>query len=713
MIKKANPETDVHIFFMDLRTFGKGYYRYYEQARDELRIKFTRCRIPTVRQDFRTNDLLITGIDERGECITHRFDLVVLSVGQTPSPQSTETSQILGLESNKWGFCKTRELSPVETNREGIYVCGSASSPKDIADTLIEATAAAGKASALIAPTKPSPTELPSISKEEPKVGVFICNCMEQITQVVNTKALAEFSRGLPGVVYVEEVPYLCQQKAWEGAETKVKKSGANRVILAACSELRAYGLFGGTPTDLVNIREELAWVHQNNSKAATEKGKGLIAMALEKIRWQENPSPLHAESITPKALVIGGGLAGLVVALSIAERGFEVELVEKSSELGGNARHIYSLLEGGDPQEYLAHLMEKVEASTLVNLWQETEVVEVIGYAGNFRCTLRDKSSELHHIEAGVIIVATGAEALQPTEYLYGQAEQVITQRELEERLSSGRLDPKDLKSVVMIQCVGSREEGRPYCSRVCCSQALKNALTLKRQNPDIEVIIFYRDLMSYGFKEEFYTMAREEGVLFVQYDLGRKPEVTLDRKELKVKALEPVLGGSIVVKPDFVVLSPAITPYGSNEDLAQMLGVELTEDGFFKEAEVKFLPVDFAKPGIFLCGLAHSPRHVVETIVQAQAAAQRAALLLARVKLTSGRVVSQVNERWCSGCELCVRICPYDARIKDPARGTVVVREALCQGCGACVVACPNGAASLKEFKDKQLFSMVDVAL
>lgn len=712
MIKEANPETDTHIFFMDLRAFGKGYYRYYEQARDEFGIEFTRCRIPAVKQDFRTKDLLITARTEGGELITDQFDLVVLSVGQTPSPQFKEVSEILGLASNKWGFCQTKEFCPVETVREGVYVCGSASAPKDIADTLIEASAAAGQASILLAPSKLLPTGFQPVSEEEPRAAVFICSCGEQITQVVNIKELVEFSKGLPGVVYAEEVLYLCQQEVWKGVETKVKESGANRIILAACSTLGSNGLFGETPAELVNIREQLAWVHKNEGKAATEKGKSLIAMALERIKWREDPLPLHAESVTPKALVIGGGLAGLVATLSIAGQGFEVELVEKSNKLGGNTRHVYSLLEGGNPQEYLRHLIEKVETHPLIHLWQETEVVQVAGYAGNFESTLRDKNSEFHRIEVGVIIVATGAEEFQPTEYLYGQCEQVITQRELEKRLFSQRLDLKDLKSVVMIQCVGSREETRPYCSRICCSQALKNALTLKRQNPEVEVVIFYRDLMSYSFKEEYYTMAREEGMLFVQYDLDRKPEVTLDGKGLKVQAAEPVLGGSIIVKPDLLVLSPAIVPDG-NENLAQMLSVELTKDGFFKEAEVNFRPVDFPKEGIFVCGLAHSPRDVTETIVQAQAAAQRATLLLARGKLTSGRIVSQVNERWCSGCELCVKICPYDARVKDLAKGIVVVREALCQGCGACVVACPNGAASLREFKDKQTLSMVDVAL
>ncbi len=711
LIKEANPETDINIFFMDLRTFGKDCYRYYEQARDESGVKFTRCRIPAVRQDFSTKDLLITAKDYCGELTTERFDLVVLSVGQAPSLQSKEMNEILGLESNKWGFCETKGLSLVETNRQGIYVCGSASGPKDIADTLTEATAAAGHASTVINPAKPSSVEPWAMSDEEPKVAVYICRCEEEITRVVNIKELVEFSQRLPGVIHVQEIPYLCYQEKQKSVTAEVKKIGVNRAIIVACSDVGSNELFDEIPSEVVNIREQIALVHKNQSKAATEKAKSLIAMALEKMKLLES-SPLHPESVTPKALVIGGGLAGLTAALSIAERGFEVEMVEKLNSLGGNMRHIHYLLEGEEPQAYLERFVEEVESSPLIHLWLEAEVLETKGYAGNFSCTLRDKDSECHSIEVGAIIAATGAGESHPNEYLYGQAEQVITQRELEEKIYSEHLNPRDLKSIVMIQCVGSREEQRPYCSRVCCSTALKNALTLKRQNPEIEIIIFYRDLMSYGFREEYYTTAREQGVLFIQYDIESKPEVTFDGREFKVQAVEPVTGGNIIIKPDLVVLSPAIVPY-DNSNLARMLGVELTDDGFFKEAEAKFRPVDFPKEGVFICGLAHSPRDVRETIVQAQAAAQRTTQLLQRGELTAGRVVSQVNERWCSGCELCVRVCPYEARAKDPERGVVVVHEALCQGCGACVVACPNGAASLREFQDKQILSMLNAAL
>ena len=710
MLKEASPGIDITIYHMDIRAFGKGYYRYYEQARDKYGIGFVRCRIPTVKQDFRTKELLITAITDGNKLITNRFDLVVLSVAQTPSPEFREVCRRLGISANKWGFGETRELYPLETDREGIYICGSASGPKDIAETVMESTAAAGKAVSLIMPIVSPPTVSLPASEHESGTAVFICNCEGQISPVLDVPELVEFSREIKGVIYAEEHHHLCLMEAQKHLADKLKEKGANRLILAACGISGFSELAMTIPVEVVNIRE-LARVHKNEGEAATQKAKKMVAMAREKLRWRESVPP-HAEPVTPKALVIGGGLAGLTAVLAIAGRGFEVELVEKSNELGGNAGQVYSLPGGESPREYLTHLIETVTASSRIHISSRTEVTEVTGYAGNYRCALANNESESRSVEVGSIIVATGANGLQPAEYLFGQAEQVITQQELEERLFSGKIAAGNLKSVVMIQCVGSAEKGRPYCSRICCSQALKNALALKRHNPEIEIVIFYRNLITYGFKETYYTMAREEGILFIRYDTGRKPEITLNGKDIQVRATEPATGGRVVISPDLVVLSPAITP-ANNAKLAQILGVELTEDGFFKEAEAGFRPVDFPKGGIFVCGLAHSPRDMAETIVQAEAAAQRAASLLARSKLTSGRMVSRVNERWCSGCELCIRACPYDARVKDLRKGVVQVREPLCRGCGACVTACPSGAASLRELPGKQVFAMIDALL
>jgi len=723
LIKQANPQIDVHIFYMDIRAFGKGYYHYYEQVRDELGVKLTRCRVPVIKENPPTKDLVLNIITENGALAKRQFELVVLSVGQTPAPQFRELCQVLGVELNKWGFCQTKPFSPVDTTREGIYVCGCASAPKDIADTMIEAGAAACQASKLLSQQRvqPIPPKEPEelAEEEEPRLGVLLCGCGEEITSVIDLEQIAESIRELPSVAYVEQVSYLCYSDARKKISKWVRKHKVNHLVIGACTPYINALLFKKSVEEIglnssliqtVNLREDVAWVHRNSPTAATEKARRLLAMAIEVARSQES-LPLSPQTVNPRALVIGGGLVGMTAALSIAQQGFEVHLVERSSELGGNLKHMHSTLEGGDTQALLKNITTLVKTNNLIRLYMETELVEARGYAGNFEVSLKDKDSTLRSLEVGAIIVASGGEEYQPAEYLYGQNRQVITQRELEGKLFSAELNPQSLKSVVMIQCVGSREEKRPYCSRICCSQALKNALKLKEENPEIEVSVLYRDMMSYGFKEEYYTQAREKGVSFIRYELSSKPEVRQEGERLVVEMAEPVLGGKLVLEPDLVVLSPAIIP-PDNTPLARILGVDLNEDGFFQEAEVKFRPVDFLIEGIFVCGLAHSPRGIEESIAHAQAAAQRAVSLLAREQLVSGKVVSEIIQRQCSKCELCVKVCPYDARVKDEESEEVIVREALCQGCGACVVSCPSGAAKLRGFKDRQVFSLIDAA-
>ncbi len=727
LAKEKNPELDTEVFYMDLRAFGKGYYRYYEQAKEESGVKFTRCRIPTVKRDSKNDNLFFTAVAEDGRLQRREVDLVVLSVGQTPSLHFLELGGVLGIELNKWGFCKTQELSPVETSKEGVFVCGSASAPKDIADTLVEASAAACQVSALLSPqrgqlitTKDYPKELDLSETTSARAAIFLCSCGEEIASAIDMEEMLDFAKGLPGVVYAEQISYLCQKDTLEQVKGKMKEHKVNRVIFAACSDIAYKRLFidamrnvGLNPSllELVDFREQLSSINPDGGKQAIEKAKTLVKIALERVRTQE---PLHlvSQDIEHQALVIGGGLAGLTAAMSLAEQGFEVQLAERTAELGGNLRHIFSILEGGDPQALRQDLINSVEENPLIHLHTETEVIEVSGYAGKFEVVLKDKDATHEPIKTGAIIVATGGEAYEPNEYCYNESERVVTQAELEEQLVSGKLNVTELGSVVMIQCVGSRDKERPYCSRVCCSQALKNALNLKERNPEIDIIVLYRDIMSYGFKEEYYSQAREKGVLFINYDLDRKPVVAINGERPVVQTIEPTTGGVLKIEPDLLVLSTGIVP-NDNSILAQMLNLELTEDGFFKEAEVKFRPVDFVNDGIFLCGLAHSPRGITETITQAQAAAQRAASILSRERLESGRVVSEVNERRCSGCELCVSACPYNARFKDTDKGVVVVIEALCQGCGACVAVCPSGAAKLRGFTDKQVLSVMDAVI
>ena len=724
LIKQAKPQIEVHIFYMDLRAFGKGYHRYYEQARNELGVKLTRCRVPVIKEDPQTRNLILNIIADNEVPAKRQFELVVLSVGQTPAPQFGELCQVLGVELNRWGFCQTKPFAPVDTTREGIYVCGCASAPKDIGDTLIEAGAAACQASKLLSQphVQPVPPKAPEklVEEEEPRLGVLLCGCGEEIASTLDLEQIAEFSKEFSSVAYVERVPYLCYSDDWKRISEGVGKHKVNRLIIGTCTPYINARLFKKPVEDIglnsslvqtVNLREDIAWVHRDSPTAATEKAKSLLAMAIEVAKSQES-LPLRPEAVNPRALVIGGGLAGLTAALSIAQHGLEVHLVEKSSELGGNLKHIHSTLEGGDTQALLKDIITQVKTNNLINLYLETELAEARGYVGNYMVSFKTKDSTLHPLEVGAIIIASGGEESQSTEYLYGQSRQVITQRELEEKLLSAEIDPQSLKAVVMIQCVGSREKERPYCSRVCCSQALKNALTLKKENPEIEVFVLYRDMMSYGFKEEYYTQAREEGVTFIRYELDSKPEVRQDGKRLVVKVAEPVLGGALMLEPDLVVLSPAIIP-ADNTPLAGVLGVDLNEDDFFQEAESKFRPVDFITEGIFVCGLAHSPRGIEETIAQAQAAAQRAVALLTREQIVSGSVVSEIIQRQCSKCEVCINVCPYGARVKDEESEEIIVREILCQGCGACVVACPSGAAKLRGFKDKQVFSLIDAVV
>ncbi len=714
MIKEKYPGTDVCIYFMDLRTAGKGYYRYFEKARDELGIRFVRCRVPRVMQNFKTHDVIFSALGEDGQPIQQQCDLIVLSVGQTPSAQFVQVSEMLGLQRNRWEFCRTRAFSSVESLRDGIFVCGSAAAPKDIADTLTEASAAAGNASLLLA----APGDMQGDDQqsgeqaEDMKAAVFICTCGEEITRALDTKELVSFSGQLAGVIHAGEVSHLCLPETLAQVQTKIRDMGATHVIAAGCSALTGQKLFGNLPLEIVNIREGLAWVHQDNRSAATRKARKLISMALARLRYARPSRTVQSSIVSAKGLVIGGGASGLSAALRIAEHGHQVELVERSGEVGGKLRSIHSTLEGEDSRALLDDLLKRVSENPLITVHTETVVEHISGHAGAFYAKLQGSDSEPYELDAGAVVIATGADEGTTTQYLYGQNERIITQTELEERLAAGQMDPQQLNSLVMIQCVGSMEAERPYCSRVCCAQALKNALQLKERNPDIQIYILYRELMSYGFMEEYYTRAREQGIVFIRYEPDKKPVVEAAEEKLSVSVNDPVLGGAFSLSPDLLVLSTGVVP-ADNSVLAGMLDIDVTEDGFFKEAEVKFRPVDVIKDGIFVCGLAHSPRNIQEALVQAQAAAERASLILSRGSLVSGQSVSEVNETWCSGCELCVQACPYGARVKDADKGVALVVEALCQGCGACVSACPNKAAKLRQFTDRQILAALDEAL
>ncbi len=718
------------IFFMDMRTYGKGFEEYYERAKKEYGVRFIRCRVSEIVEVPESQNLRVRYEDEKGKIRSEEFDLVVLSVGLVPKEGVKELAAKLGIELNNYGFCNTAELSPIETNKPGIFVCGAFTGPKDIPETVMQASGAAGKAGELLAASRGSlvtkkeyPPEI-DVTGQEPRIGAFICRCGINIGGIVDVPSVVEYVKTLPGVIYAEENLYTCSEDTQRIIVDKIKEHNLNRIVVASCTPRTHEPLFRDTIREgglnpylfeMSNIREQCSWVHMTQPKEATKKAKDLVRMAVAKSRLLE---PLYGRTLTVNkaALVIGGGLSGMTAALQLAEQGFETHLVEKEPELGGNLRHVRYLLDGDDPQQRLAELIEKVNQNGKIKVYTNTTLSKVEGSFGDFTSTLNGKEGAVKTINHGVIIVATGAEEWKPDQYLYGKNGKVLTQREFEERLSSG---VSNAKRVVMIQCVGSREGDRAYCSRICCSQAIKNALKIKESSPNTEVYVLFRDIRTYGFKEEYYQKAREKGIIFIRYDEDQKPEVSEDGRGLKVKVRDPILDANLLINTDLLVLSPAIVANKNNKDLAQMLKIPLNQNGFFLEAHLKLRPVDFATEGIFLCGLAHSPKTIGESIAQACAAAARATTIISRDEIGLGATLSFVVDENCDGCAYCVDPCSFKAitlieYMKDGVvKKTVEVDETACKGCGVCQATCPKKGIFVKGFKPEQIAAMVEAAL
>jgi heterodisulfide reductase subunit A-like polyferredoxin len=734
--KEHDPRIEPTIFYIDIRSFGKGFEPYIERAKAEHGVRYVRCMVSSVKEAPISHNLRLTYVVSGGENgknprpVEEEFDLVVLSVGLRPSAATQEMARRLGVELNEFGFARVGEYTPGETSRPGVFVAGAFAEPKDIPESVIEASCAAAQASALLAEARGTQTRLPEypperdVSDEPERVGVFICHCGINIGSVVNVPDVVEYAKTLPGVAYAERNLYTCSQDTQERIAQRIRENGLNRVVVASCTPRTHEPLFQDTLRraalnphlfEMANIREQDSWVHRGDPSAATEKAKQLAAMAVAKARRLRSISR-QTFDVDRRALVIGGGLAGMTAALSIARQGFEVYLLERQAELGGNLRHIRTgTAPGIDPQALLRETISAVQAEPRVTVYRSAELLGVSGYRGQYRTAVRLADGSQTELSHGAIVVATGARQITPTQYLYGQDPRVITQRELEEKLVDPAFaDSLAGKHLTMIQCVGSRDEAHPYCSRICCTEALKNSLTIKRLAPDAHITVLYRDLRSYGFREALYREARRQGVIFLEYDEARKPEVTPAREGgLQVRVAVQPENEVLALPADWVVLSAGIEPDPENAALAQLLKVSLNEVGFFLEAHVKLRPVDFAAEGIFLAGLAHSPRGIEETIAQAQAAAVRAVALLARSALEATPIVASVNPRLCAACGICVEVCPYGARVLEPGATHAEVISVLCQGCGACVAACPNKASQQKGFEFGQVFEMIEAAI
>jgi heterodisulfide reductase subunit A-like polyferredoxin len=723
------PDVSCQIFFIDLRAFGKGFDAYYERAK-ELGVVYTRCRPSSIKEVPGTKDLMIRYQNEQGEIVTDIFNMVVLSGGLVPGDDIKDLADRLSVRLNEHGFCWTDPFDPLSTTRDGIYVCGPFVEPKDIPETVVEASGVASRVGGLLASARNTcvePKVYPpekDVSKEGLRIGVFICHCGRNIGSVVDVPAVVEEAATLPDVAHAEHNLYSCSQDALEHIKQTIEEHQLNRVIVASCTPRTHEPLFQDTIREaglnpyffeMANIRDQCSWVHPHEHERATGKARDLVRMAVARAHYLE---PLYKQDIplTKTALVIGGGPAGMVSALDLARQGFPVHLVEREDELGGNLRHLHYLLDGGDPQAFLGSLRGQVEAEERITVHRGSEVTGFTGFVGNFTVTIGPRgeggnggepAGGPEEVKCGVIIVATGGQELRDGHFLHDTSERVLTQQELEMQLVDGSLDPSGLREVVMIQCVGSRNEERPYCSRICCGEAIKNALKLKELNPEIAVYVLYREVRSYGFREEFYREAREKGVIFLRYADDDEPQVSENGK-LVVRMKEMMLGADVTIEPDLVVLSSAIVPDTRNEALAQLLKVSLNPDGFFLEAHMKLRPVDFASEGMFLCGLAHYPKYLSEALAQASAAASRASRILSLDMLSVGGAVAVVDEDRCAACLTCLRVCPYDVpRIVD---GVAVIEIAACQGCGTCSGECPAKAIELKHTTDVQVCAKID---
>jgi len=715
---------DATIFFMDMRTFGKDYEKYYQKAKEQYDVRFVRSRIHTLNPAGSDDQVCIEYSDEEGRIHKEVFDMVVLSVGMEIAQSTKELAQRLGIELYPYGFSLSPPLRPVHTSRPGIYACGLLTGPKDIPESVMEASAAACAAQQDLAGARGTKTETVHIHEqldvfqEQPRIGVFVCKCGTNIGGIVDVPAVARYAASFPHVVHVEENLFTCSQDTQDRIKDVIKEKRLNRVVVAACSPNTHEPLFQETIEacglnkylfEMANIRNQDSWVHSEEPHRATEKAKDLVRMAVARASLLK---PLMTKSIpvNQRALVIGGGVAGMTAALSLANQGYEVVIVEKEPNLGGLARELTVTIEGWDISQLVSDLVDQVTHHERIQVLTEALGVGFTGFKGNFTTEVMVGPGMYERkINHGVVILATGANEYTPKEFFYGQDPRIMTQIELAKRIELH--GASDMENVVMIQCVGSRNDENPNCSRVCCQSAIKNALHIKEQNPDANVFILYRDIRTYGLMEDYYRRAREEGVIFCRFEPDDPPKVTPTEDGIRVMFTDHILKRQIQITADVLALSAGMVAQDT-EELASILKVNRTVDGYFMEAHVKLRPVEMASEGIFVCGTAHGPKLVSESIAQAMAAASRAATLLAQPSIELSPIVARVDQEHCAACLVCVRSCPYGVpRINK--QGVSEIDEALCHGCGICAAECPANAIQLGWYEDDQVMSELDALL
>ena len=715
---------DAAIFYIDIRTFGKDFERYYNRAKNDLGIRFVKSRITHVEPMNLDGRHLIRFVDAAGHTRAEEFDIVVLSVGLGVLDQTISTSKKMGIDLNHYQFARTAGFDPVQSSRPGIYVCGAFQEPKDIPSSVIDASAAAGKVGTRLSDSRWTLTktrELPAeidVKGEPARIGVFVCCCGTNIAGFVDVPAVVKFVKTLPNVVYAEQNLFSCSQDTQSQISSIIKEHRLNRVVVAACTPKTHEPLFQETLTngglnkylfEMANIRNQCSWVHKDDMQRATEKSKDLLQMAVAKVALHESLVEPRMK-INQAALVIGGGVAGMTAAKTLAVQGYKTFLVEKSERLGGQALKLNENWQAERVGPFLDNLIKEITATEDIELFLNTRVEAVDGFVGNFKTTIQSPG-EKRVLEHGVTVIACGAEELKPDDFLYGRDQRVLTGLELQKKIKDGDAF-KDCRTAVFVQCVGSRIPQRPYCSKVCCTESIKSALSLKAKNPEMDIFILYRDLRSYGLREDLYREARSQGIKFIRYDREKEIEVTSTQNYLEITFSDRVLRRKMAIRSDLLILASAIVPEKANP-LAKLYKVPQNEDGFFAEAHVKLRPNDFATDGVFVCGLAHSPKPLEESISQAQAAASRAVTVLSALEISVSGTVALVDPNFCSSCGVCVEVCPYSAPKFNENTGKAEIQPTLCKGCGLCGASCRSGAIHLKGFDTGQIMAMIQTCL
>jgi heterodisulfide reductase subunit A2 len=720
----SSGDLECAVFYMDMRTQGKDFDRYLENAK-KSGIRFERARVHSVAPPQQGDELTLRYARQVGDIEEESFDIVVLSTGLEIAPEAVALAEKLGVPLNADHFVATDGFAPVATGKPGIFACGAFTGPKDIPHSVMEASAAAAAATESLSISRHTRTRTVALPPETevrgqtPRIGVFVCNCGINIGGVVRVPEVAEFARTLPRVTYVEENLFTCSQDTQDKMAEVIAREKLNRVVVAACTPRTHEPLFQATLAsaglnrylfEMANIRNHDSWVHANDPDAATRKAKDLVAMAVAKAALL-TPLTQTELPMSRSALVVGGGIAGLTAARALAHQGFPVHLVEKTDVLGGQGRRLRATWRGEPVGERLTGLIAELEADPLVHIHTSAAVTAVDGFVGNFKTTI-SAGADSETIDHGVAILATGAVESKPNEYLYGEHPAVVTQMALDDLITAD--DPRiaGAGDVVFIQCVGSRNAERPYCSKVCCTHALRNALAIKAARPETNIYVLYRDMRTYGLREALFREARAKGVLFFQYDPESPPEVAPCGDRVQVTFRDHVLDRKVVVEADLLALAAAIVP-NADGSLARFFKVPVDGDGWLLEAHQKLRPVDFATDGVFLCGLAHYPKPIDESVSQALAAAARAATFLARETILVGGVVSWIDPALCTGCGGCIQVCPYNAIAMSSITGMAEVNPALCKGCGACAAACPSEAPILMGFNNRQLYAQIHSAL